>query len=360
MNAYCPDCGLLNRADASFCMACGGTLPLTSTQEDREGRPPPPPPKDAPPRGTDEYDTQLFGMRPTRVKASSAPAAPKSGAITTGLRLGYASCRGVGREANEDALIVIGQAIAADAAPSSAALLAVIDGSGPALLGAAAAQSVARSITSGIQHGILQPLAAAEPVLPEAAVSTLDATVRSANHQLLRLGKSSGAELLASLTLALVLEQRAWVVSIGDTRAYQVTGGTVRQLTRDDSYVASLVESGDAEPEAFSSHPRRFVLTRALGQAAELGLRARSVHLAPHDRLVICSDGIWRSLGNRLEFEIHSSAEPQACCDHLIQQAVRFGADDDASVVILRLDPTECTPAPVPSVTEPAPQGASS
>ena len=71
-----------------------------------------------------------------------------------------------------------------------------------------------------------------------------------------------------TLTMAHVLWPRAYVVQIGDSRCYLVRGGTLRQVTRDDSWVSAALGEGILNSDDVEHHPLRNVITKAIGAIA--------------------------------------------------------------------------------------------
>ncbi len=83
----------------------------------------------------------------------------------------------------------------------------------------------------------------------------------------------------------------------GDSRAYLLRGGTLRQITRDHSLVQELLEAGAIGPEEVENHPRANVITRAVGaELDEFALDKVSDRLVPGDRFLLCSDGLCKTL----------------------------------------------------------------
>jgi protein phosphatase/serine/threonine-protein phosphatase Stp1 len=83
----------------------------------------------------------------------------------------------------------------------------------------------------------------------------------------------------------------------GDSRAYLLRGGVLRQITRDHSLVQELLEAGAIGPDDVMNHPRGNVITRAVGAEVEaFALDKVSDRLVPGDRFLLCSDGLCKTL----------------------------------------------------------------
>jgi len=119
----------------------------------------------------------------------------------------------------------------------------------------------------------------------------------------------------------------------GDSRAYLLRSGALRQITRDHSLVQELLEAGAIGPDEVMNHPRGNVITRAVGaELDEFALDKVSDRLLPGDRFLLCSDGLCKTLP---EGELASllgqinGAAPQA----LIDAALAANVSDNVTAV---------------------------
>ena len=122
----------------------------------------------------------------------------------------------------------------------------------------------------------------------------------------------------------------------GDSRAYLLRDGALRQLTRDHSETQDLVDRGVLDPEEAKLWPRRNVLTRALGASDAAELDIVSDRLAAGDALLLCSDGLTGHLDDAEIAAALAEDDPQAVCDRLIALTLQRGARDNVTVVVLR------------------------
>jgi len=126
----------------------------------------------------------------------------------------------------------------------------------------------------------------------------------------------------------------AWV---GDSRAYRYRKGELEALTRDHSYVQSLVDAGLLAPEQADSHPDRHVLARCIGgPELEAGdIDRRTVSVAAGERLLLCSDGLTGELSEgTIAHIVRSHDDDQAAADELARAAVAAGGADNVTVVV--------------------------
>src|SRR5690349_16692391 len=98
-----------------------------------------------------------------------------------------------------------------------------------------------------------------------------------------------------TLTACVLLGNKLYFAHVGDSRLLLVRDGEARQLSRDHSLVARLIESGTIRPEEAETHPQKHVLTAAVGVAEDLqpDMPSSPVELRPSDVLVLCTDGLW-------------------------------------------------------------------
>jgi serine/threonine-protein phosphatase Stp1 len=144
---------------------------------------------------------------------------------------------------------------------------------------------------------------ALEAITPGLSASELLAEVRLAierTHEALREEAARrGPDVVVASTVVVMLARGEHFACLwaGDSRAYLLRHGVLRQITRDHSLVQELVEAGAIKPEEALNHPRGNVITRAVG--AELDdfiLDKVSDRLIPGDRFLLCSDGLCKTL----------------------------------------------------------------
>lgn len=124
---------------------------------------------------------------------------------------------------------------------------------------------------------------------------------------------------------------------IGDSRAYLISSnGEIRQLTEDHSLVNELVKSGQITKEEADHHPRRNVLTQALGTELDIHIESSVVNWTENEQLMLCSDGLSNMVTlDQMKAILLSHESPEWKVDQLIEQALESGGDDNITVVIL-------------------------
>ncbi|MGE3909488.1 MAG: adenylate/guanylate cyclase domain-containing protein [Chloroflexota bacterium] len=179
---------------------------------------------------------------------------------------------------------------------------------------------------------------------PEDVPGALEAALHRANQALWeRRGAPGQPERLSATTIvaAAVLDADAWIVAAGDCRAYLLRRGEIRQITRDHTVAAEEVRQGRLRPEDIEHHPGRHTLLRCLGNRATVQPDAFHERLQAGDRLMLCSDGLFRHVTDAELLQIGASSAPAIATQRLIDLANERGGSDNITVGIV-----EITPAP--------------
>lgn len=140
---------------------------------------------------------------------------------------------------------------------------------------------------------------------------------------------------------AIVAGGRAYIVNVGDSRAYEVfsteTDDCIRQITKDHSRVQELVDKGRIPPEEAKNHPDTNIITRAVGVDGDVTPDFFEVELAAGQKLLLCSDGL-STYGDDFDImDICIYSAPNEVCDKLIDYANANGGHDNASVAFVAL-----------------------
>lgn len=141
-----------------------------------------------------------------------------------------------------------------------------------------------------------------------------------------------------TMVAALVAAHAAYILNIGDSRCYLVTPEGIVKVTRDHSVVEDLVARGEITPEEARLHPRKNLITRALG--AEEHIRSDLYHadLQAGDCLLLCSDGLSNVLTDQeMLYEIIHGGDIGDCCARLLEIALSRGAPDNVTAVLVQV-----------------------
>lgn len=128
----------------------------------------------------------------------------------------------------------------------------------------------------------------------------------------------------------------AYIAHAGDSRAYLLTQSTtLRQLTTDHSVVQAMVDRGELTADEARHHPRKNLITRALGVKPKLDIDYCECPFADGDILLMCSDGLSNCVEEREMCDILRSNGGQAAVDKLIDTANKNGGSDNITAVAL-------------------------
>ncbi|HWS43870.1 MAG TPA: Stp1/IreP family PP2C-type Ser/Thr phosphatase [Pseudoflavonifractor sp.] len=143
-----------------------------------------------------------------------------------------------------------------------------------------------------------------------------------------------GTTMVAALVEGLV----GHILNIGDSRCYWITGKGITKVTRDHSVVEDLVTRGEITPEEARLHPRKNLITRALGAEDRVRADLYRQDLAEGDFLLLCSDGLSNVVTDQeILYEVLHGGEPETCCARLLQIAMDRDAPDNVTVVLLQV-----------------------
>ena len=131
---------------------------------------------------------------------------------------------------------------------------------------------------------------------------------------------------------AFVKDGTAVIAHVGDSRIYLVNG-EIKQLTRDHSVVQSLTESGKITPEDAKVHPRKNVITRALGAEENVAVDSDCLNLSNGDTLLLCSDGLTNFLDDKDILKVFQNNDISAVAERLVEEANENGGGDNITVV---------------------------
>lgn len=249
------------------------------------------------------------------------------------------------RTNNEDAFIVAElttgarlDAIAAGAVfdlPDDGLLLAVSDG-----MGGRDAGELASAVVLASLHEAL----AAERTGP--VEGRIETAVRLANAAVLRTAHEQNTEGMgATLTAVLVIGGQAHVAQVGDSRAYLCRGGRLWQLTRDQSLVQMLVDSGKLAPHEAKRSPQKNVILQSMGLAEQVNVAIARLALRRLDTLLVCSDGVSNAITADELLRILSWHEPRGASARLIELANQRGGEDNLTVIVAQFDGVGLDPA---------------
>ena len=215
-------------------------------------------------------------------------------------------------------------------------ILIVADGVGGAASGALASSIATETVMSELHrwwHKVPKRN-------PEAIQAELKKVIDTANRAIYHKANESPEHhgMGTTATLALVIDNEAFIAQVGDSRAYLVRKGVARQITKDQSFVQRLIDAGRMTQKEAAQSEHRNIILQALGPEEKVVMDFYRLALENDDFLVLCSDG----LSNQVSAEeiariTKGAARPTEICEALIEEAMHTGAPDNVTVVTARL-----------------------
>ena len=161
---------------------------------------------------------------------------------------------------------------------------------------------------------------------------------------------------LVSMSIVQGVEPKVFVANVGDSRAYLWRNGALTRLSIDHSYVQELVNEGIITPEEARVHPRRNIVTRALGIDRSVMVDVFTHTVRTGDRVVLCSDGLVDEVADtQIATVLKQHTDPQETAEALVMVANTNGGRDNTTVVVVDVldDISEPIAVPQPDNTTP-------
>jgi serine/threonine protein phosphatase PrpC len=134
---------------------------------------------------------------------------------------------------------------------------------------------------------------------------------------------------------------RLMIFNVGDSRVYRLAADRIEQLTVDHSEVQELVLAGVLTPEQARTHPRRNVVTRALGGGPDLAADHWLVPATGGARFLICSDGLFGELPDQAIAPLLAIADPQQAAAALVAAANDAGGHDNVTALVVDIESSD-------------------
>ena len=274
-----------------------------------------------------------------------APAGEGTWCDGRGLHVRYAGRTAVGlvREHNEDNFVIANltsgevserEAVLTDIVGAGGLLFAVCDGMGGAAAGEVASQMAVDVLLEAMRRG-------GAPAERDALARRLVSAVEEAGRRIFDAAQKERSRrgMGTTATAAVLIDKVLFLAEVGDSRAYLLRAGQLKQLTKDQSLVNQLIEAGhltEAEAEAFE-HSN--IILQALGTSETVQVDLTFVELRRGDRLMLCSDGLSGLVhGDTLRDTLAGIDDPAECTAALVRFAEAGGGHDNITVVVIDFD----------------------
>jgi len=239
--------------------------------------------------------------------------------------VGQITDKGLKRQANEDNLLAL---------PSRGVFI-VADGVG----GRRGGQTASRTVAEVFEKVFTGPQPLSSTDLPMEDLRRLVHETIDLCNQKIYTEAEMNQELdgmATTLAMAAVRENRAIVAHVGDSRVYRCDARGLVRLTEDHSEVNEAVRQGWMTAEQAEVHPRRNVISRAIGADSEVEPEIIEIEVDETTTLLLCSDGITRHIRDeQLERLLRSGHHPQSVCDTMKQLCYEAGAEDNLTAIVV-------------------------
>ncbi len=213
--------------------------------------------------------------------------------------------------------------------------LIIADGMGGRSFGEQASHEAVEAVEETLAE-MLDVAREGEVVVSDVLASAL----RKANSRVYELARADEDRkgMGTTCVVAVVEGERLYVAHAGDSRAYLLQDGALRQLTSDHSYVAEQVRAGAISEEGARRSRFRNIITRAVGIEPAIEAEVTESEVRPGDTLLLCTDGLSNMVDEEaLARTLAQASSPQAAADRLIQLAGKNGGKDNITAVVARL-----------------------
>jgi protein phosphatase len=245
------------------------------------------------------------------------------------MQIGVASDRGRKRDLDEDSLAIVQTQTVYESRVTKASLLAVADGMG----GHNAGEVASKKAIEGL-------IAAIVPVLTKNSDQDICGVITSAIKKVNSVISTyvqmhpECQGMGTTITCGVVSGPHVHIGHVGDSRAYMITGNTIRQITKDHSLVQEMIDQGQLSVDEARTHPQKHIITRAVGVDSELMVDIYSELLYGDDILLLCCDGLTDMLTDEeIVSIVNAHTDLQAMCDALVEAANEKGGLDNISVI---------------------------
>ena len=137
-----------------------------------------------------------------------------------------------------------------------------------------------------------------------------------------------------TLEVCLIYNNKAYIGHVGDSRIYRIRKDIIRKLTKDHSYVQKLVEDKKITREEAKTHPKKNMLTKALGCTPYVEPDIRARNFEKGDIFIMCSDGLTNMVEEKRIYELVRK-DISVAADELIKEANLAGGYDNITVIII-------------------------
>ena len=170
-------------------------------------------------------------------------------------------------------------------------------------------------------------------------ISVMENALKITNEELIAKAKTQREyDGMGTTFVAATLQDDGYllIANIGDSRGYLINQDGITRITRDHSVVEDMVARGELTPEEARHHPKRNLITRALGPDRQARADTYPVDWKQGDFILLCSDGLVNTVSDQeILFEVIHGGEPDDCLDRLLALSRQRGAPDNVTIVLI-------------------------
>lgn len=232
--------------------------------------------------------------------------------------------KGLIRSSNQDAYAV-------GELPGEVAWAVVCDGmggeAGGNIASALAVKVISEKITSAYN----------EKMRDASIKNLLDSAISAANIEVYDMAYSRPdlQGMGTTVVAVIVRDKTAFIAHAGDSRAYIVSGEIIQQITTDHSLVQNLVDRGEITAEQAQHHPKKNLITRAVGVEKRIDIDFSEIDLNDNETLILCTDGLSNYVTNNEMIDDIKDGQYYAFADRLVKRANKNGGGDNITVVAI-------------------------
>ena len=138
-----------------------------------------------------------------------------------------------------------------------------------------------------------------------------------------------------TVVAVIVRDKTAFIAHAGDSRAYIVSGETIQQITTDHSLVQNMVDRGEITAEQAQHHPKKNLITRAVGVEKRIDIDFSEIDLNDNETLILCTDGLSNFVTKKEMIDDIKDGQYYAFADRLVKRANKNGGGDNITVVAI-------------------------
>lgn len=213
-------------------------------------------------------------------------------------------------------------------------IAAICDGMGGAKAGDLASQLSCKEFVTNIYETLVSPntVASREKLLKESCAEANGVVYEYSRFDADYNGMGT------TLVGGIITKRKAYLVNVGDSRAYCLGADGIKQISRDHSYVNELVAMGAITEEEAKDHPKKNVITRALGVDKSVEADYYELDLRRGDCILMCTDGLSNMVSDdEMLTAYRAYPEPSELCAYMLRLVLDRGAKDNVTIVAIKI-----------------------